>query len=278
MFCSEYLVSLVLGRSPIVFIIIIFINYAITLPPAVASIEVKTKYCLLLLSCLSLWKHEPPTVHHDAGNPLPIVSYPGMSLRKHVCSKPGRHLWITGWLKCKRGWSSGGLAWKERVYGSPWVKPRFWYPDQDCWAPEVWQKSQYRVSWVSAQTPSSVTVVPVGSTRDAVVSLAFSYKRCTGLSWPVDGRPMTEITKGRYRSLITSAILLLSWGLLILMWLLWTRFHHKNGKTPCSMERMQRALAHPHLPISIISRNRVYDSHVRSAMLHAMKAWYSTAG
>ena len=62
-----------------------------------------------------------------------------------------------------------------------------------------------RVSQWSRHTPFSVGVVPVGSTRNAVVSLALCMKpdpsfRCKWFSRqsrPVDGRPMTEVTMSR---------------------------------------------------------------------------------
>ena len=62
-----------------------------------------------------------------------------------------------------------------------------------------------RVSQGSRHTPFSVGVVPVGSTRNAVVCLAlcmkpnpsFRCKRFSRQSRPVDGRPMTEVTMSR---------------------------------------------------------------------------------
>ena len=56
------------------------------------------------------------------------------------------------------------------------------------------------------KTPLSVVVVPVGSTRNAVVSLAwlseawntsFRCEQCTGQARPIDGRLMTQVTVGR---------------------------------------------------------------------------------
>ena len=75
---------------------------------------------------------------------------------------------------------------------------------------------------------------------------SFKCKQCTGqMRWTVDGRPMTEVTVGRGEAW-GDAILLLPRGLFILMWWLWTRFHHKM---PCGMGQIQRAPARPHLPL-----------------------------
>ena len=43
------------------------------------------------------------------------------------------------------------------------------------------------------------------------------------------------------------AVLLLTWGLLILRWWLWTRCYHKM---PCGMGQIQWSSAHPHLPLN----------------------------
>ena len=92
----------------------------------------------------------------------------------------------------------------------------------------------------------------------------------TGPTRPVDGRPRQR-SQGEAGG---GAILQLHRGLLILMWWLWTRIHHKR---PCSMGKFNELLT---ILIScsftITSRRRVYDSCVRSAMLHASETWAPT--
>ena len=62
------------------------------------------------------------------------------------------------------------------------------------------------VSRAATKFPFSMVVVLIGSTRNAVVSLAlwktdasFRCKRCTGQARPIDVRLMTEATVGRYK-------------------------------------------------------------------------------
>ena len=80
---------------------------------------------------------------------------------------------LNRWMKCKRSWSSGYLAWKERYFESTWAKPRSWYLARISICFRSPAKSRVPCVFpVSTQTPSSVEVVPDTSTRYTVMSLA----------------------------------------------------------------------------------------------------------
>ena len=80
---------------------------------------------------------------------------------------------LNRWMKCKRSWSSGYLAWEERYFESTWAKPRSWYLARISICFRSPAKSRVPCVFpVSAQTPSSVEVVPDSSTRYTVMSLA----------------------------------------------------------------------------------------------------------
>ena len=69
--------------------------------------------------------------------------------------------------------SSGRPTRKEKDFGSTWTKPRSWYlcPGLICFR-SLAKIPVACVLWASAQISFSVVAVPVGSTRNAVVSLA----------------------------------------------------------------------------------------------------------
>ena len=84
---------------------------------------------------------------------------------------------------CKRSWSSGCLAWNEKDYGSTWTKLMSWYPAGTCVLVCSRIFSASCVSLVSAQTLCSVTILPVGSTRDtsSATKVIARYTRERGL-------------------------------------------------------------------------------------------------
>ena len=95
----------------------------------------------------------------------------GCSVGKLMYRLPGHHYCITG--VCMRSWSSGRLKWKERGFWSTWAKLRSSYLS---WGSMCFRSptktSVPCVSRASAQILFSLVVVPVGSIRDPVVSLA----------------------------------------------------------------------------------------------------------
>ena len=117
---------------------------------------------------------ESPTVHHCSRSPLLRVSH-WMSMGKSAYKWPSHHLWIAGGTAREAGPLE--VSMEEKGLRLNMGKSRFRYPGRDlvCFRSPAKKRHHSQcdsVSRVSAQTPSSVTGVPVGSTRDAVVSLA----------------------------------------------------------------------------------------------------------
>ena len=164
---------------------------------------------------------------------------------------------LNRWRNCKRR-----LTWKERDLGSTLEKHKVLISGPVL---DGFQKSSKDpcASRASAQTPFSVVVVPVGSTRDAVVSLAlWSLIPASGvnvvLDRPmrvVDDKPMTLRGHNGQGETWVGAILLLPRGLLILRmrWRLWSHFHHTE--TPCRMGQIQWAPVCPNRPLISYQRN-----------------------
>ena len=89
--------------------------------------------------------------------------------------------------------------------------------------------------------------------------ISWVHKKCSGISgifkpeeWTMycTGQTCRWPTNDRCHSgkegVCSAAILLLTWGLFILMWWLWTQFHHKM---PCHMGQIQCVPAHSHLQL-----------------------------
>ena len=154
------------------------------------------------------------------------------------------------WRNYNRSWSYGRPTWKERDFGSIWAKPRSWYLGQGSMCLRSLAKTSVAcVSRASTQILFSVVVVPVGSTRNAVASLAvWSLMPASGVNSaldrprPVDGRLMTRVTVGREKLEVVPSFCYL----LILRWRLWTRYYHKML---CRRGQIQQAPAPPHLPL-----------------------------
>ena len=127
--------------------------------------------------------------------------------------------------------------------------------------PVVW------VSRASAKTPFCVVVVPVRSTRNAVVSLSlwsFRYKRCMGQATPVDGRLMTQVTVGREKFEVVSSFCYirdcLSSGCCCIS-------HHCRGRVnnSCVSSAMLHASeTRPQSHLTCIACNAMTQSHMKS--------------
>ena len=74
---------------------------------------------------------------------------------------------------CKSSWSFGRPTWKEKDFGLTWAKPRSWFLGRGSMCFRSLEKTPVVcVSTASAQIPFSMVIIPVGCTRNAVVSLA----------------------------------------------------------------------------------------------------------
>ena len=92
------------------------------------------------------------------------------------------------WRNYNRSWSSGSPTWKERDCRSTWANTRSWFVGRGLMCFRSLSKTTVAcVSRVSAQIPLSVVVVLVGSTRDAVISLAlWSLMPASGVNCALD--------------------------------------------------------------------------------------------
>ena len=102
----------------------------------------------------------------------------------------------------------------------------------------------------------------------------FRCKRCTGQARPIDGRPLTEVTVGTEQLEVVPSFCYLG-----------DTLSSGGGCELASITRCRVAWGkfHELLPIltsrsfPITSRGRVYNSCVRSAMLHASETWAPTS-
>ena len=228
----------------------------------------------------SVWNRALPelsSVHHGSGSPLPKSSY-RMSFGKPAFS---RDLVIS--TESLDELQEKLILWKTNMEGKGlrvnMEKPRSWYLGRG----SMFFRSPAEtpvpcVSTVSAQTPFSVVAVAVGSTRNAVISMAFwslipasGVNGGTGQARPIyiDGRPMTEaIVGGEKLEVLLSCYLgdwLSSGG----------GFEHTTiTKCRVAWGKFNELLPIPTShPFPITSRGRLYNSCVRSAMLHANETW-----
>ena len=161
-------------------------------------------------------------------------------------------------------------AWTQHHRRYIHCMPRFWYLGRGLMC---FRSLAVCVSRVLAQTPFSVVVVPVGSTKKSngipgplKTDPSFMLKRCTGQATSIEGRLMTEVTVGRGKLEMVASFcdlgnFLSSGGGCDLATI--TRWCATWGKfnalllvlTPCSF------------PIS--SRGRVYNFCVKRTMVHA---------
>ena len=100
-----------------------------------------------------------------------------MSLEKPVCRRHACNFWIAGRTIKERSWSRESLAWKERDLGSTLAKPRSWCPGRDFISFRSPANIMCHVSLgcrhkLCGGTNTSPVVVPAGSTRDTMVSVA----------------------------------------------------------------------------------------------------------
>ena len=196
-----------------------------------------------------------------------------MSQGKPVCRWPGQHLWIAGGT----AWGADPLAVlhgrKVNMGKTNVLKSR---PGLD----ELLKfgKSPCAISLSDVNTtPSSVKVVPEGCTPGAVASGILepnSTLSCKQHSWQarlVDGRPMTEVTVGTDKLEVVPSFCYLGTPYPQVVVASITRCRVAWGKfiepltilTSCSFP--------------ITCKDRVYNSCVRCAVLHANESWVPTS-
>ena len=165
-------------------------------------------------------------------------------------------------------------AWKEKDFWSTWAKLRSWClgwgsksgkdPCGMC-LKGVGTNSIFCggcSSWIHKKCSG----IPGRLKSDA----SFMCKRCTGQARPIDGRLMTEVTVGREKlEVVPSFCYLGDWlfsgGSCELATII--RYCVARGK----FDELLHVLTSRSFPIT--SRGRVYNSCIRSAMLHASETW-----
>ena len=209
---------------------------------------------------------EHHTFHHSTGSPFIRVEYK-MSMRRPVCTSTRSYL--DCWMKCNKDWFSWSQAWWGRYYVSTWAKSKSSYSCCNLMYQCTW--------WLSGLDKKLCDCCYRSVHSDILDTLSpkptLNCKRCTGLSsqtsrWYTNDRGNNGKDKPEVMPSFAPK------RMLIHRWRLWTIFHQCM---PCWIGRIQRApLRHQPHSHPITSRDWVYTSCIRNAMLNASKTWAQT--